>query len=339
MKIGIFGGGFNPPHLGHVTSIQTVHKKLGLDHVFVIPNFQNPLKTPIEGPSPQDRLKMTELAVKDLGSTVTVDDLEIKRGGPSFTIDTIKTYRKKYSAEELFLIIGLDNFETFNRWKDYKKIITECNLIVTTRPGHNLPASKEDLPEFWKELVVEYDFNYLELSTGRHIQQIQIKDVDTSSSDLRKMIRSGKSSIKHLPLAVETYIHEKQLYRPVGDKIGDFEKFTDFCAQQLFNKKAINLRGYDLRQMSAPTEFALVCSGTSSRHTAALAQNLSQSVKEEFGVFPQGLEGISEGRWVVMDYGSLMIHIFYDFVRSEYRLEDLWRTAQELKLEDRTGIK
>lgn len=334
MRIGIFGGSFNPPHNGHINSLQTVHKKLGIDKIYIVPNMQNPLKVPVEGPSPQQRLEMMKLALSGYGSAFEVDSQEVQRGGLSYTIDTILSYRKKVATEDLFLIIGVDNLESFSQWKEYKKILSESNLIVTTRPGFHVPDSQEDLPDFLQDLVEEYDFNFLTLKTGRTIQFITLDDIEVASSSLRKWLRAGRAVQKHLPLAVENYIKENGLYRPIGDRVGDFRKFTDFCAKALFARKAINVRGYDLREMSAPTEFTLVASGTSSRHASSLAEQVVQGVKEDYGVLPQGIEGVAEGRWVVVDYGALIIHIFYDFVRNEYSLENLWKDAKDLGLKD-----
>jgi nicotinate-nucleotide adenylyltransferase len=334
MRVGIFGGGFNPPHNGHVNSLQTVHRKLGIDKIYVVPNMQNPLKVPVEGPTPKQRLEMVNLALQSYGSAFEVDDQEIRRGGLSYTIDTVMAYRKKVDAENLYLIIGADNLEGFSQWKDYKKILTESNLIVTTRPGFQIPTSQDDLPEFLKELVEDYDFNFLTLKTGRNIQFITLDDVEVASSELRKWLRGGKTVNKYLSLSVENYIKEKGLYKPIGDRIGDFEKFTAFCSTILFSRKAINVKGYDVREISAPAEFTLVASGTSTRHASSLAEQVVQGVKEEYAVLPQGIEGLDEGRWVVLDYGALMIHLFYDFVRNEYSLEKIWKDARDLNLKD-----
>ena len=141
MKIGIFGGSFNPPHMGHINSIQTVAKKLGLSKVHVVPAAQNPLKTPVEGPTPEQRIELTKLAFAQYGETYFVDDQEIKRGGLSYTVDTVLNLRKEYDANDLFLIIGADKFEELSQWKDYQKILSEVNIVVTTRPGYDVPES------------------------------------------------------------------------------------------------------------------------------------------------------------------------------------------------------
>jgi nicotinate (nicotinamide) nucleotide adenylyltransferase len=334
MKIGIFGGSFNPPHNGHINSLQTVSKKFGLQKIHVVPAAQNPLKTPVEGPTPEQRLELTRLAFDQYGETYFVDDQEIKRGGQSYTIDTVMNLRQTYKAEDLFVIVGADKFEELSQWKDYQKILTEANLIVTTRPGYEIPESLEEMPGFLKPLVAEFDFNFIELNTGRSIQFITLRDVEVSSTEVRKYLRSGRPVEKYLPLSVESYAKEHKLYRNLGDRIGDYQKFTEFCANFLFSKKGIMVKGYDLTKMSAPSEYAVIASGTSTRHAASMAENLVVAVKEEYNVLPQSVEGLDEGRWVLVDYGSLIIHLFYDFVRQEYSLENLWRQGIDLGLKD-----
>ena len=118
------------------------------------------------------------------------------------------------------------------------------------------------------------------------------------------------------------------------ERIGDFKQFTEFCADVLFSKKGINVRGFDLTGVAAPSEYTLIASGTSTRHAAAMAENVVMAVKEEYNLHPQSVEGIDEGRWVLVDYGSLIIHLFYDFVRQEYNLETLWKQGKDLGLKD-----
>lgn len=334
MKVGIFGGSFNPPHNGHVNSLTTVQKKMGFDKIHIIPNFQNPLKIQTEAPDPEHRKEMASLAFSTYGAAFHVDDCELKRGGKSYTIDTIIKLRKEYESKNLYLIIGADNFENFSNWKDYKKILEEVNLVVTTRPGYQIPESEDEWPDYLNGLVAESDFGTLELNTGRSIEFITLDDLDISSSELRKKLRVGRPVEKFLPLSVESYIKQNKLYRTTNEKITDYKKFTEFCAQVLFDKKAIAVRAFDLQAMATTTDFTLIASGTSTRHASSMAENLTLAVKEEFNVLPQGVEGVDEGRWVVVDYGPLIVHVFYDFVRQEYRMEELWKEGSEIPLKD-----
>ncbi len=339
MRVGIFGGSFNPPHMGHLNSLQTVAKKAGLGQIRVIPAAKSPLKIPIEGPTPEQRLDMTRIALQGWGSQFVIDDQEIKRGGASYTIDTIKSLRKTIEADDLYLIIGMDKLEELAEWKNYSEILKQANLIVTSRPGFNFPQSQEELPEIIQKEVAAFDFNFIELKTGRNIQFIRLEDVPTSSTELRKAIRLGRNVSKFLPLGLETYLRDNGIYKSPDNRIKDFANFTEFCANLLFSRKAIMVRGFDLRSLSAPSEFTLVASGTSTRHASSLGENLMKAVKEEYNLFPQSVEGTDEGRWVVIDYGTLIVHVFYDYVRQEYSIENLWKNAKDMGLKDPDALK
>lgn len=336
MKIGIFGGSFNPPHNGHVNSLTTVQKKMGFDKIHIIPNSQNPLKIPTDAPAAEHRLGMAKAAFSSYGDAFFIDDTELKRGGKSYTIDTVNELLKKHKSSELFLIIGADNFESFSEWKDYKKLLELVNIVVTTRPGYQIPENDKEWPDYLTSFVADSDFGTLELKTGRSVEFITLDDLDISSSELRKKLRLGRPTEKFLPLAVESYIKENKLYRVSKEKVSDFKVFAEFCAQVLFDKKGIAVRGFDLKEMSSTTDYSIVASGTSTRHTSSMAENLVKAVKDEFNIYPLGIEGVDEGRWVVVDYGALIVHVFYDFVRQEYRLEDLWKKGTELTLTDKT---
>ncbi len=334
MRVGIFGGSFNPPHLGHVNSVKTLIERAGLQEVLVIPTWKNPLKKLVEGPTPESRLEMTRRAFADVGNKVKVDDLEILKGKTSYTIETIKDLKKKRPDDEFHLIVGIDLLPELASWKKWEEILEQVSLIVTSRPNFDFPENIEELPEFLRPVAKQLDFNIVELKSGKEIQFVQLPDMDISASDVRKRLHIGQNVSQQLPLGVESYIREAKLYAPLKEKIKDYQKFTEFCAGQLFDRKAIQVRGFDLRKMAAPTEFALVSSGTSTRHASSLAENLLRAVKEEYNLLPQGIEGLSEGRWVLIDYGSLMVHVFYDFVRNEYAIENLWKAGVDLGLKD-----
>jgi nicotinate-nucleotide adenylyltransferase len=336
MRVAMFGGTFNPLHVGHLQAITTVKQRLNFDLIKVVPAARNPHKPPVEGPSDSQRLEMVRRGLAEFKDYVEVDDIEIKRGGTSFTVDTLKEYAKEIPPEDLYLVVGLDQFEEFDKWKDFEKVLTLANLVVVTRPRHSIPISEDDLAPGLKSLVAAFDRQFIQLTSGRSIEFVRMQDVDVAASDVRKKIRTGRNVDALVSIAVEEYIKENQLYAPIGPKIGDYEAFTKFCAQALFDKKAINVRGFDLREIESATEFALIASGTSTRHASALAEAVQRAVKDEFNVFPMSVEGSSEGRWVLLDYGSLIVHVFYDFVRQEYRLEDLWKRGRDLELKDTT---
>lgn len=337
-KIGIFGGSFNPIHQGHLNSMLTVADRMNLATIKVVPARRAPLKHPTEGPTPEERFQMVKLGIRDYPEVLEADDVEIARDGVSYTVDTLAQYELKFKGEELYLIIGADQFEKFDHWKDFESILSKVHLIVTTRPGTALPRKIEDFPAGLRPLIEIFDYDQATLSNGSSITFIRLKDVDVSATEIRKRLRTGRSVAQYLTPEVEKFIRENELFTAVGDKIQDYREFTEFCAGVLRDKNAINIQGYDLRGLEKPSDYTLIASGTSSRHTAALAEHISRSVKDEYGLFPYNLEGLSDGRWVVMDYGNLLIHLFYDYVRMEYRLEDLWQEGARLNFEQGSKV-
>lgn len=333
-RVGIFGGTFNPLHTAHINLILTAKSRMNLDKIFVVPAMQNPRKAEIEGASAEHRLGMLRAGLEEYSDFVAIDEQELRRKGASYTIETIRDYAKFVPAENLYLIVGMDQLEDFDKWRDFKELLTLANLIVATRPGHNAPFGVEDLPEGLRPLVADFDRQFIQLETGRNIEFLRLTDNDISATEVRKSLLTGKTVDRYLTIPVEDYIRKNGLYEPLGQRIGEYEDFTRFCANALFERKAINVKGFDLRAQDAPTEFTLVASGTSTRHASSLAEAVVRAVKEEFNVFPQSVEGLQEGRWVLLDYGSLIVHLFYDFVRQEYQIEELWRQGKDLQLKD-----
>ena len=281
---------------------------------------------------------MVVRGLKDHRETLLVDDLEVLRGGTSYTIDTLNDYAENYPSDEFSLIIGLDQFDQFDQWNRFLEILNLANLIVTSRPGSNFPESIEDFPEGLKDQIEEYQDSLAILKNGRTIHFLQLHDIDISATEIRKNLREGKSVEDDMPLPVRNFIRDHELYESLGRVIGDFEKFTLRCGSILQGKNGINIQGFDVRELSQPSEFTLVASGTSTRHASALAEHVVRSVKKIYGVYPENIEGQKEGRWVVIDYGSLMIHLFYDFVRMEYQLEKIWQDGTPIDLQLKEGF-
>jgi nicotinate-nucleotide adenylyltransferase len=323
--------------LGHTNSVTSVADQLKLKKVFVVPSFQSPGKNPVESPSPQDRIEMLNLSFADEQKLVEIDPRETQRGGVSYTVDTIEEYNKEYEPEQLHLIVGADAFEHFDKWKDFEKILSLTNLVVTTRPGFILPFKIQDLPKGVQSLAESMEQDKVMLKSGRTIQFVHLKDVGISATELRKFIRSGLKVDKYLTLLVEKFVKTKKLYSAETSGATDFKTLTEFCAEILFDKKGFNVRGFDLSKIESPTDFTLIASGTSTRHVSSLGENVVAEVKRKFGLNPLSIEGVREGRWVLVDYGALIVHIFYDFIRQEYKLEELWSDGKQIQLHDRSA--
>ncbi len=191
MKIGILGGTFNPVHIGHLILAEEAQEKLGLDKVIFIPANLPPHKDNIDIANPRARLKMLKLAIKG-NKHFAVSDIEIKRSGRSYTIDTIKALREKFLKDELFFIIGSDLLKYLEEWKDLSEIFKIVKFIAATRPGYPL----ENIPAY--------------------IKTLEIRAVDISGFSVRQCIKNGKSFRYLIPEAVFDYIEKTKLYGKQG---------------------------------------------------------------------------------------------------------------------------
>jgi nicotinate-nucleotide adenylyltransferase len=193
MKIGIFGGTFNPPHYGHLIVAEFIREEVGLDKIIFIPCSIPPHKQNNEYlaqiASPEHRFEMVKLAITG-NKFFEVSDIEINRGGVSYTIDTVNYFVSNFPEEKFYLLIGADQFAEFHTWRKPDEIVQKVNLIVFNRPGFVIPQT-----EF-----------------SRFATFITIPNIEISASTIRKRIRHGKS-IKYLvPPAVEEYILANKLY-------------------------------------------------------------------------------------------------------------------------------
>ena len=326
-RIGIFGGSFNPFHKGHLNNVLHVARKTELDKVLIVPAYQTPHKTFIEEPSPIQRLEIAQLGCLEYTDILQVDHREVERKDVSYTITTLKQLNKE--GTDLFLIIGLDLFYHFDSWKDYEEILQIANLIVTSRPNWFFPESLEQFPKGLQSHVKDFGFQKTELKSGKNIEFVQIeKDIDVSSTYLRRRIQRNKSTFHYLDLKVEEYIKEHQIYQKTSkeDEI-NAKQLTIFCKKVLDDKKAVNIKAFYVSPISSITDYTLIASGMSRKHTQSLSEILIQDIKDHFCISPINVEGITEGNWVLVDYGFLIVHIFYNYIRDKYQLESLWDKA------------
>lgn len=218
-KIGIFGGTFNPIHLAHLRAALEVQTGFGLDAVFLIPSATPPHKDAGAVAEAADRLEMVQRAVSDVPQ-LRVSDIEIKRQGPSYTIDTICAFRKHLPEEVwLYLIIGLDAFLEIATWKSYQDLLRLVPLIVISRPGI---AGPQDLNRSIARLIEQNELAGYECAPEnpcfRHCEKqpiftFNVTAMDIASTRIRDMVRRGEPIDFLVPPAVNAYIKERGLYR------------------------------------------------------------------------------------------------------------------------------
>nr|MBU1328514.1 nicotinate-nucleotide adenylyltransferase [Candidatus Omnitrophota bacterium] len=187
MRIGILGGTFDPVHNGHVYLAEKTCAKLRLDKVIFIPTYLPPHKKGIRVTTAKHRFNMLKLAIQ-ANKKFKISDMEIKRMGRSYSVETLRRLRKKYGAKaELFFITGSDSLKELDKWKNLKEIFTLCKFVIVERPGFKVKRKPDDFI----------------------LLNINAKDI--SSSDIRNRIES-KSVKSLIPAKVKAYIARHKLY-------------------------------------------------------------------------------------------------------------------------------
>lgn len=204
--IGILGGTFDPIHYGHLRLAEEVREALNLEQVRFIPAFQPPHRAAPSAP-PEHRLAMVKRALADHQGFV-VDTREYARGGTSWMVDTCTSLREEFPERPLVLIMGMDAFNGFTRWRDWQGILDRVHLAIATRPG---VRAENEAAKLLAERVCKA--SALECAPSGRIVEIPITALDISATHLRQLSAQGRSSRYLLPEPVRTYILEHQLYQ------------------------------------------------------------------------------------------------------------------------------
>ena len=195
MRIGVFGGSFNPPHAGHLTAARAFVGELALDRLLVIPAGIPPHKKMETLCTDADRMEMARLNFASLGSVVEVSDMEIRREGKSYTVDTLREIRAKNPRDALFLYCGSDMLVTFDQWYEYRQILSMCTLCAMRR---------DDSPGFFEAADA--------LSRIRlPVRIIGAPFVEESSTAVRRSLAENKEAAGLVP-EVARYIKERGIY-------------------------------------------------------------------------------------------------------------------------------
>lgn len=195
MKI-VFGGSFDPVHIGHIILARDIKETLGAREVIFVPTSQAPLKDKHRA-SPEDRLNMLKLALEG-EEDFSIEDYEIKRGGISYTVFTLEYLTEKHKGEELYLLLGSDSFLRFHMWREPERILRMVKIVVVDREG-----KLKEVEKYINDRFRDYRDRILLLKTRR---------IDISSTEVRQRIREGKSIYCLVPEKVERYIRERGLY-------------------------------------------------------------------------------------------------------------------------------
>lgn len=190
MRLGIFGGSFDPPHLGHLLPVIDAAETLGLDAVRFVPAAVQPFKVGRATAPPLDRFAMTERLVAGIPG-FSADPTEIERAGISFTVDTLAAISAAVPGAELVLLMGADTFSLFEQWREPERIRQMASVAVLVRGGEAIPVGEK----------------------AAGVRLLQSRRVDISSTELRARVAAGRTIRGFVPDAVADYIAERRLYR------------------------------------------------------------------------------------------------------------------------------
>jgi len=189
-RIGIFGGSFNPVHVGHALIASYIVENSELDTLWFMVSPQNPLKENTALESDYHRLRMTELVTRRLDNVIT-SAFEFGLPKPSYTVDTLTALKAKFPDDEFYLVIGADNWCVFDRWKAGEEIIKNYHILIYPRRGYEI-----EIPEHYRDRVAVVDAPLIEIS----------------STQVRERLEHLKSVAFYVPEAVEEYIVKNKLY-------------------------------------------------------------------------------------------------------------------------------
>ncbi len=217
MKIGIYGGTFNPVHYGHLRTAEDVTEKLGLDKTLFIPAGETPFNKP-DLEKADHRYKMVKTAIEG-NPRFQISALEIKAKGKSYSVDTIKKLRNRYRKSELYFILGIDAFIDLPGWKQPDMIVGLANLVIISRPGYSFAdlRSSPYLKGVSDKKLREMDSGNLDMfafaiSENQKGILCNVTAMNISASNIRNLMKSGENINYLLPDSVKSYIISHNLY-------------------------------------------------------------------------------------------------------------------------------
>jgi nicotinate-nucleotide adenylyltransferase len=201
MRVGIFGGTFDPVHLGHLVLAEQAREQGRLDEVWFVPAPRPPQKDGQAITRFDARVEMLALAIAGQPA-FKIDELEKERTGPSYTVETLAELRRRHPGDTFFLLVGGDSLADLPGWRDPRGIVEQAGLLVMTRPGVALLGAEE----LRRRLGLADD-------SPLSLEVLQTPQIDIASRDLRRRVAEGRTIRYLVPRAVEAYIRDKGLYR------------------------------------------------------------------------------------------------------------------------------
>lgn len=194
LKVGVFGGAFDPPHLAHVALARAAVEQLNLDELRVFPTGQAWHKARSLG-APEHRLAMARIAFGDIPHTV-IDDRELKRPGPTYTIDTLRELGAEQPRAQLFLVMGEDQASALTSWREWETIVRQAVICMAARPSAHAGTHALAMP------------------AQATVRLLRLPDMPESATEVRERVSSGEGIAHLVPPGIARYIDQHHLYQP-----------------------------------------------------------------------------------------------------------------------------
>lgn len=205
--VGIFGGTFDPIHNGHLRSALEVAEQFDLDHIRLIPSARPPHREQPQA-TPEQRLMMLHLAIKNNGLFV-VDDRELKRQGPSYTVDTLLSLRAEFPEQPIYLMVGSDAFNQLSTWHQWQRLLDLSHIVLLQRPEHNMTLSNE-MSDWYQAHMAESGDDAL---LAGKIWPVTLTQLNISATAIREGVANGHSPEFLMPDPVVRLIEQLGLYQ------------------------------------------------------------------------------------------------------------------------------
>ena len=279
--IALFGGSFDPPHIGHQLIVEKAVENLQIDQLLVIPAYLNPFKTSMLADA-HVRLSWCHTLFDPI-SRVKVDDYEIKEGKSTVTSQSVKHFNQTYNVK--YLIIGSDNLSTLTKWHAFEWLNETVTWVIATRDNHHLDTDELNK---WELLPIEAPMSSTQIREEKDLQFIDEKI---------------RTSVKH--------ILEGQHHMTIDERIAGIVKILD-------DKKAEEIEVFNLEDADYIAKRVVIANSLNTKHTLALFDHLKRGLKEQDDEF---LASDASDEWAVADLGDILIHIMIPEYRQRYSLE------------------
>ena len=336
----MFGGTFDPIHLGHVQTVAALQKDLKIDQIRWVLSAQPPHRDSPQA-SIEQRLAMLEMALAGFPNMVS-DDIEARRDKASYTIDTLVHFRQSNPDASINLIVGSDIMASFHRWHRHDEILSIANIIVMHRAGY-----PNDINPVLQDAITD-DWSVVRKTAFGKVFVYAAPPVPVSATQIRQAIAKASDVRDSLNPEVYEFILQNHLYVSAENPEKQIETHedimiespaqADFSAEPILfdsdqqvqmivdaleDNKALDIKVLNISEVASFADYMVIATGTSSTHLRAISSNAVRELSRQ-GLKSIGEEGRDSNEWVLADFGDVVVHIMRQEVRELYDLEKLW---------------